>query len=74
MKQTKGAKKLLRKLREQVGLSRAEASRRAGMNASTWGLVETGRFIPYPGQLTRMQEVVGHTGDPAELLEEVEPS
>lgn len=66
--------KLLRRLREDANMTRAEGSRQIGMNASTWGLIENGRFIPYPGQLARMASLLGYQGDPEDLLEEVDPS
>jgi transcriptional regulator with XRE-family HTH domain len=55
--------------REALGISRAEAARRACVNASTLSQLELGRFKGYPGQMTRLAEVVGHMGDPYELLE-----
>ena len=45
--------------RRQRGWSRAELARRAGMNATTVGLVEAGRFIPYPSQLAKLARALG---------------
>ena len=40
--------------RTRRGWSRAELARRAGMNATTVGQIEAGRFIPYPRQLAKL--------------------
>lgn len=63
--------KVLRKQREQLGLSRAALARRAEINGSQYSLIERGRFIPYPVQLLRIADALGWEGEPEELLEEV---
>jgi transcriptional regulator with XRE-family HTH domain len=63
--------KLLKKRRQERGDSIAAASRRADISNSTWGLAESGRFIPYPVQLERMAAALEYEGDPADLLAEV---
>ena len=45
--------------RTRRGWSRAELARRADMNATTVGLVEAGRFIPYPSQLAKLARALG---------------
>lgn len=61
----------MRLLRERMGISRAEFSRRASMNAGTYGLVEAGRFLPYDSQLQRISETLQWDGKPSELFDEV---
>lgn len=58
--------------REQRGWSKAELSRRSGLNASQVGLFECGRLLPYPGQLEKMARALEFGDEPAALLEEVE--
>ena len=45
--------------RKRLGWSRAELARRAGMNSGTVGLIESGRFTPYPGQLRKLAFALG---------------
>ncbi len=45
-------------LREAKGWTRNELSRRARMDAGTVGKIESGRLIPYPGQLARIAEAL----------------
>jgi transcriptional regulator with XRE-family HTH domain len=40
--------------REALGWSRAELARRAGLNATTVGLIESGRLLPYDSQLVKL--------------------
>jgi DNA-binding XRE family transcriptional regulator len=47
-------KRRLRQRREKLDLSRAEAARRAHLNAATYGQIESGRLIPYDVQLQRI--------------------
>ena len=39
--------------------SRAELARRANLNAATVGLIEAGRFRPYPIQLAKLARALG---------------
>ena len=41
------------------GWSQAELARRAGMNATTISLIESGRFQPYPAQLVKLARALG---------------
>ena len=52
MKQIKGHREVRR-------WSKAELARRAGLNASTVGWIESGRFRPYPGQLEKLAHALG---------------
>ena len=56
-------------LREALGITQAELSRRTGINATTISLISHGRFIPYDGQLYRLKMALHFAGDPHELLE-----
>lgn len=51
--------------------SRAEIARRARINPATYGQIESGRLVPYSGQLDRISAALQWQGDPSELLEEV---
>lgn len=60
------------KVRSDMGWSMAGLSRRADMSASTIGLIEAGRFIPYEGQLAKIATALGLPENEAyTLLEEV---
>ena len=50
------------------GWSKAELARRAGMNPTTVGLIESGRFHPYPAQLQKLASALGWPEAEAELL------
>ena len=64
--------KQLRHRRERLELTRAEAARRAHVNAATYGQIESGRLVPYAPQLKRICKVMEWPLDrAAELLEEV---
>ena len=39
--------------------SRAELARRSGLNPTTVGLIESGRFQPYPTQLAKLAMALG---------------
>jgi transcriptional regulator with XRE-family HTH domain len=41
------------------GWSQAELARRADMNPSTVGLIESGRFLPYESQLAKLTKALG---------------
>ena len=45
--------------RTRRGWSRAELARRAGMNATTVSLIESGRFYPYLSQLKKLARALG---------------
>ena len=49
----------LREHREARGWSRAELARRAVLNATTVGWVETGRFRPYSAQVKKLARALG---------------
>lgn len=49
----------VRRLRRRLGWSIAELSRRTGMNPTTIGQAEAGRFIPYPSQVGKLAEALG---------------
>jgi ribosome-binding protein aMBF1 (putative translation factor) len=54
-----GKGKALRALRESHGWSRAELSRRTGLNPNTIGLIESGRLLPYKSQAQKLQTALG---------------
>jgi transcriptional regulator with XRE-family HTH domain len=57
-------------LRTQRGWSQAELARRAGLNNSTLSHIESGRFVPYPGQLAKIARAFGITdANSAPLME-----
>ena len=57
--------------RKRRGWSRAELARRANLNAGTVGLIESGRFKPYPGQLAKLARALDMpNGDARTLLNE----
>lgn len=64
---------LIERLRREWGGSKSRLAREAGLNVTTVSLVTNGRLVPGTGQLEALASVLGHQGDPAELLEEVEP-
>ena len=62
---------MISNIRKRRGWSRAELARRAGMNGGTVGLIESGRFKPYPGQLRKLASALGLPEEESErLLEE----
>lgn len=65
-------KKRLRAERQRLGLSGLELSRRSRVAPAVISQAELGRLIPYPVQLGRLAEALGWTGDPEELLEDLE--
>ncbi len=60
--------------RSRRGWSRAELARRAGLNASTVGLIESGRLQPYPRQLYKLANALGVRESEAHLLLEDTPA
>lgn len=59
------------RIREGRGLSRAEVARRAGLNAADVGRMESGRLVPYDGQLVKIARALG-VEDPEALMEPAE--
>ena len=57
-----------------LGWSRAELARRAGINASTVGLIESGRLHPYVSQLMKLANALGVSQAEAHLLLEDTPA
>lgn len=55
--------------RERLGLSKAELSRKAGVDQSLVSKIENGRIRPYPSELNRIAQVLGLP--PKDLLIEV---
>ena len=56
------------------GWSRAELARRAGFNASTVGLIESGRLHPYVSQLKKLANALGVSQTEAHHLLEGTPA
>jgi transcriptional regulator with XRE-family HTH domain len=54
--------------RSRRGWSRAELARRAGLNASTVGLIESGRLNPYPSQLVKIARALNIPDSGTHLL------
>ena len=60
--------------RSRHGWSRAELARRAGLNASTVGLIESGRLQPYSSQLYKLANALGISKSQAHRLLEDTPA
>ena len=60
--------------RSRRGWSRAELARRAGINASTVGLIESGRLHPYVSQLMKLANALGVSQSEAHHLLEDTPA
>ena len=58
-------------IREDRGITRAELSRRAGMQANMIAWIETGRFHPYPSQIEKIAKSLS-VCDPQTLLDQIE--
>ena len=58
--------------RSRRGWSRAELARRAGLNASTVGLIESGHLQPYPRQLYKLARALNVPESEAHCLLEDE--
>ena len=58
--------------RSRHGWSRAELARRAGLNASTVGLIESGRLHPYVSQLMKLARALNVPESEAHCLLEDE--
>ena len=54
--------------RTRRGWSRSELARRAHMNPTTVSLIESGRLVPYPGQLQKLADALGLPPGEAETL------
>ena len=61
---------VVKRLRQDAGISQAELARRCGMHPSTVCAIERGRLNPYPGQVEKIVEALSWQGDPAELFRE----
>jgi len=62
----------LKRIRETLGLSRAEMSRRARLDPTTYGRIERGEENPYPAWAKRIEEVVRVAGGKTDGLFETE--
>lgn len=58
----------MQQIREAKGLSRSEVSRRAEVQPSLVGWIETGRYIPYRTQLVKVAAALGVDESEAETL------
>jgi transcriptional regulator with XRE-family HTH domain len=58
--------------REAKEWTRAKLGGRAEVHPATVGMIESGRYSPYPVQLRRLADALGWTGDPATLMQEVQ--
>lgn len=61
----------LKAVREQAGMSKAALFKASGVDVGTIGRIESGRFIPYDPQLTRLAGALG-VDDPASLMQPLE--
>lgn len=68
----RSTKTKLQQMREDQNLSKAELARRTGMQGGVIAWVESGRFLPYDSQLTKLANALKWEGDPNDLLKEVE--
>ncbi|MDD3927551.1 MAG: helix-turn-helix domain-containing protein [bacterium] len=57
--------------RERRGMSKMTLAHEARLNPATLNLIENRGLTPYSGQLQRLSDALGYTGNPAELLAEV---
>lgn len=60
--------KVLQTLRESRGWSRSELARRAHMHPVTVGVIESGRLVPYPGQLAKLARALSLPAERAHRL------
>jgi transcriptional regulator with XRE-family HTH domain len=57
-------------IRLQKGWSKSELARRAQLSASTVCQIESGRLLPYPGQLAKIARAFNMTdGNPSALMD-----
>lgn len=61
--------KVLRQIRESKGWTQAELSRKSGLNATTIGLIESGRLKAYQSQINKLAIALGLTEDEAQRLQ-----
>ena len=62
----------LQRMRETLGLSRAEMSRRTRLDPTTYGRIERGDETPYPVWQQRIEEVIREAGGETDGLFETE--
>ncbi|MDR1184790.1 MAG: helix-turn-helix transcriptional regulator [Coriobacteriales bacterium] len=53
---------VITKERKARGISQSEMARRASMHISSLSAIETGRMIPWPGQITKLEKVMREAG------------
>ena len=63
--------KILTHERKALGWSKSELGRQARLHPARVGQGENGRAVLYDVELARLAEALGWTGDPAELLEDM---
>lgn len=64
--------KLLTRQREAFGWTRRELGARADLHPARVGVIENGRVVPYPIELARLARALGWSGNPEDLLGEVD--
>ena len=64
--------RLITKLREQRGLTRARLGALAEVHPARVGQIESGRYVPYPPELGRLARALGWQGQPEQLLQEAD--
>ena len=64
--------KVITQEREARGWSRAELGRHARLHPSRVGQCENGRAVPYDIELERLAAALGWTGEPSDLLTDVD--
>ena len=63
---------VLTKEREAKKFNKSELARRAKMQGSIIGWIESGRFKPYDVQMKKIAKALDWKGDPADLFKETE--
>lgn len=63
---------MLERARIEKGLTKAALARAAKMQQGTISWIESGRFIPYESQLSKLAEALDWQGKPEELIKEVQ--
>lgn len=58
-------------MRRNKGMSQRELARRAHMDASMVGWIESGRFIPYHSQLEKIAAALDYKGNPENIVREM---
>lgn len=64
--------KRLRFERKKKELSQRQLAQRADMAVQTVSAIECGALRGWPGQLTRLADALGYTGDPIGLTDDVD--